>query len=489
MMTNPVDPHKLSEFATLNGYEADLDPNASASAHKKESDELMPSFAEKPSEPEDPHQLLDPSDYAEPPSVVKTHFLSGSKVPKLGLYLGIGFFVFGFSALQTFVFSPNRQTTASEAPDEREKTAESDIFVKEGEDREVGQIKSEMALQTQAKELKELNASPSERQQPQRKTEPVQQQPTKPPEAVKPKPVKVPPRPSPPRPRTVARAQPPRPQPIQRSVQQIKRQIPRPLPSPSQDPQQLWLATAKLGSYGTVSDTPPVKKSQEDELVKEKTILANYEQELPILQEQARQIQRVPVGANAGGRIDQTLAWEGQPSQLLTIRLTEPLLDAQGEAIAESGSLVIAEVNKAGGSGLVSLTAKILVVVTETGDYQEIPLAPDSISVTKAGGQPLMAQRIGGENPKGQGRGLDVMGFAFDAFSTAMEFSDTGNSYQDLYRRQRLQRMYDRHLAQQQQSPYQYRPTVPSASAWMIPAGLEVEIYINRSIDWFKSEN
>ncbi|NJO93880.1 MAG: hypothetical protein HC820_05110 [Hydrococcus sp. RM1_1_31] len=205
-----------------------------------------------------------------------------------------------------------------------------------------------------------------------------------------------------------------------------------------------------------------------------------YEEELPILTERAYSVKSISPGSVQGTLAD-SFVWDNSQiysSRQSAIQLEEPLISREGEVIAPASSLLIVSFSPSRGGGIVQLVAESLVVERPDGSWQEIPLEPDAISITAEDGKPLMASQVDDDDED-----TDVGGLIFDTLKTAATFATSSdNSYQDMYRYNQLEQLYDRHFQGENENRF-YERASARTNAWMLEAGTELEISVNRPIE------
>ena len=418
-----------------------------------------------------------------------------------------------------------------------EENSESELVLNEDDEREIGELKSELALARQEQQLAALREEKGQGIQPsppKAKVKTVRTQPRPQPvqRAVSPPPPSPPPRYRP-APRRVSRPAPP---PVSRPTR-----VEKPV---EQNPQEVWIAAAQVGSYGggleaegrrqraegvyapqsalypnpSLGDarqrirstsapqpTPywnPVRsedpsadyryptqfagntvtQSQPSTIAGQYSPVGNAE-ELPILLDgqQQQSLFQLPLGESFRARLADSLVWDGSVPEIRGLaELSQAIVSREGEEIAPVGSMVYLKLANPSQAGVVKLSAEAIVVQGSESDI-EIPLPPNAVLVRGTDGMPLMAERIerGGDNAQ---NGVNWGGLLFDTARTAAEFGlgNSSDGFRDVYRFQRLENYYDRNFNQQRRNPYgQFQPR-SSAVAWVLPAGKEVELYVNQ---------
>jgi hypothetical protein len=196
---------------------------------------------------------------------------------------------------------------------------------------------------------------------------------------------------------------------------------------------------------------------------------------------------RLPIGQSFRARLVDSLFWDGTGTQMRGLaELLEPIASRDGDELAPAGSLVIVNLAHPSAAGVVKLAAEALVVLGSEEDL-EIPLPPKALLVRAPDGMPLMAQRLeGGDSPEVD-EGINWGGLLFDVARTGAEFGLGGsgsNAYRDIYRYQRLESLYNRYFGQPPASAYNRPLPRQSNTTWLLPAGLEVQLYVNQSFEF-----
>jgi hypothetical protein len=261
-----------------------------------------------------------------------------------------------------------------------------------------GRLKTQLALSTQAEELKGLDEKPDRKKEKVKPSkEPSQPSPSPSPSSVQPSAINrapvaqppTPPRPqsvySPQRERMVYNRQPdPAPLPVPSLLPPPPVEASPPPPPPTQtqppvtkepeeqDQTEQWAVLASLGSYGQV--VWPEKSEVQGEVAVQPTGWTG---------------QVIQVGTVVTGEIAVPLAIpEDGKGQRFVVQLTDNLLDVDGQVALAEGQFLVFEVEGVDGSGLVS--AKAISVVDEQGNERTIA----SAFSLENDGRPLVAQKL-----------------------------------------------------------------------------------------------
>lgn len=274
-----------------------------------------------------------------------------------------------------------------------------------------------------------------------------------------------------------------------------------------------YLALANLGSYGQLPVLPepvstevqPSAPASSYQPAAQRTVqplpTINSEEEAPILQERPRKV--LGIATKGQAILTTPLIWDEKTAlsqkakdDRFTIQLTEPLQAQDGSIALPAGTQLVAQLESMSSSGLVQLQV-VAAVVEQSGQRMEIALPEEVIRIRGAGGQPLVAERY--RDPGGEIAAMDLGVFALGALSKAADqltrpqsssvvsslggiVSTTQNSQPNLLAGA-IQGGADALLSdltrrnQQAIQAIQQQPHIR-----LIPAGTNVEVYINRSI-------
>ncbi|HEY9645407.1 MAG TPA: hypothetical protein V6C88_03505 [Chroococcidiopsis sp.] len=293
-----------------------------------------------------------------------------------------GLFAIATAAIGLFVLSANpirHSTTAGEpAPVPAVSATAAD-----SSSNEIGDLKTQTALETQAAAIRAANIPPSSVRSP---TAPVG--------AV-----------------SAAAASPPRSVPSFDASPVVRAAAPRlsdPAPStPPIDPTQAWQNAQAIGSYGqvTYAAVPSPSHLSSDSLVSADDANPGDQQayqadEAAILTGTVRQWNQVSPGAIASGRLETPIIWAqdldaSQQPQRFAMTLSQPLMGANGTVALPAGAVLILSVGGVDQSGLVSL-AVVGAIAPSDHSPAWVSLPSSALSITAEGNKPLMAEPYNG---------------------------------------------------------------------------------------------
>ncbi|MCU0567064.1 MAG: hypothetical protein MUF49_10755 [Oculatellaceae cyanobacterium Prado106] len=149
-------------------------------------------------------------------------------------------------------------------------------------------------------------------------------------------------------------------------------------------PSPVLVASATLGA-GTLAgaDRPPTAGEQ------------GILQQQPVEPGSVPQSHSIPIGSYAKARVVVPMIWGGEDSALSrsAVRLSEPLLDMNGEEALPEDTVFITEVTNIASNGLVEQTA-IVALYHRNGELIQEPIPPGVIVIRGRRNQPLVADRI-----------------------------------------------------------------------------------------------
>ena len=309
---------------------------------------------------------------------------------------------------------------------------------------EKGELLTEIALAEQKQQLKALD-SPQNRAKSTPKPSPSSYRPNS-----RPSPV-VSPTPAPPPPKVIYRSAPV-------SVPPLMPVPPAPQPEPI-DPQQAWIAATQIGNYGQVSSiSTQAQRKNSPNTPKPST---------PITPPHTAQITPIPnqqilVGSTAQAILTNSIVWDKSSLQKsLFFRLKEPLNDNNGLIVIPQGAQIIASINGVEPSGLVDLQLHS-VLLEKQGNWQQLPLPPDSLYIQGKKGKPLLAKSFSPHNSPDWG------GLATEAIGTAAIETDLPGG-------RNLPRVIDR------LSPSRSRYSRTNSLYWSLKKNTKVEVLVARS--------
>lgn len=348
--------------------------------------------------PEDPYTVRTRHSLATSPYskgiVVASCALFGTGIVGLGFKLVTG----GFAGSPAVVEQPK---TATANPLDKGRL----------EEQQISQLKTQMAIGTQAAEIQKLNSSPLPATNKKASSKPV------PNTAVAPTPPQrvvvaySPPRPAP-------RAFTP-PAPISKPVAIAPPRWVQPARSTAvpQDPMQQWQLAANAGSYGEMSpgdSWQPAANAAGDRsstamnsaalpsggLGAAPSTLAQSQTQTSDPQTRytsvnyATATRNLIVGTRAAGKLETPIAWSGQlqnPTQNFLIQLQEPLQTADSSVVVPKGAYIVARVSEAADSGLLQMIATSF-VINENGQATEQSIPDGSLLILGKGGKILQAK-------------------------------------------------------------------------------------------------
>ncbi|NER27605.1 MAG: TrbI/VirB10 family protein [Symploca sp. SIO1C4] len=394
---------------------------------------------------ENPSNTLAQENYFDDPHAGKTKLtLSGNPFAKGGV-VGLGFFVlFGAGALYFTQFTRTKTPSIPTSAKENQPTEPIETeSVTSNQEEEIGVLKTQMALDSQEKQIKAIE----ELRSPKTKIETVKRVPEQP-------------DPTPAPQRVVSSAPPPRPvtRPVTRPAPHpVPRAVPRPAPpvaqsapafsrpvaaptSPPQpqptvvsnpiDPMEQWRLLSSLGSYGSSLKIEEVEEPAAAE-VEEVEFVQQYRASSPVASLQMPRampvaskweaaeaqvnpqvypqvnpaeeanilkgtpIQRLQVGQQVPAQLVTPIIWAGDMNsdsseldERFVVELEKPLTDEQGQELLAAGTPVVFVCRWVHESGLVRSSAIALIK-----DGTEYALPPGVISIRGHDGNPLMADK------------------------------------------------------------------------------------------------
>lgn len=373
--------------------------------------------------PEDPYTVRTRHSLATSPYskgiVVASCALFGTGIVGLGFKLVTG----GFAGSPTVVEQPK---TATPNPQDKGRL----------EERQISELKTQMAIGTQAAEIQKLNSSPLPATNKKASSKPV---PNAAVAATPPQRVVV--AYSPPRP--VPRAFTP-PAPISKPVAIAPPRWVQPARSTAvpQDPMQQWQLAANAGSYGEMSPgdswQPAAANAAGDRsstamnsaalpsggLGAAPSTLAESQTQTSDPQTRYKGVNYATatrnfiVGTRAAGKLETPIAWSGQlqnPTQNFMIQLQEPLKAADSSVVVPKEAYIVARINEAADTGLLQMTATSF-VVNENGQATERPIPDGSLLILGKGGKILQAKAR-----RRSSLGNDIGSFLLSGVSQATE--------------------------------------------------------------------
>ncbi|WP_414562613.1 MULTISPECIES: TrbI/VirB10 family protein [unclassified Anabaena] len=304
--------------------------------------------------------------------------------------------------------------------------------------------------------------------------------------------------------------------------------LPAPVPTPPAtppsppDPLEEWTRLAKLGSYGQVAvtgqssvqaarNTPeniPPNNSHNAE-----TQPNNYNPEPPpqqeslISQAQSANSKSVKAGTSAKAVLATAVFGEttrarnneaDESANIFVLQLKEPLKNADGEVVLPTNTELLAEINSISEQGLLRLNV-VKVISQENGELTERSLPSNALIVRAPQGRPLVADKFPdkGSSIAGMDAGLFVLGGIgkaaelFNRTDSQVVINNGGSTQVTSSNPQRnlaagiveggLNSVVPQISQRNQQAISQM---MQQTNVWYIPAGKEVEIYVNRMMQF-----
>jgi hypothetical protein len=281
------------------------------------------------------------------------------------------------------------------------------------------------------------------------------------------------------------------------------------------DPMQAWQTAQQLGSYGQITYASIQAPSSDNGSTSSASPVSaadtDYQQqqyqsdEDAIINGTSRQFSRISTGTIATGSLETPLIWAqdldaSQQAQKLAMTLSQPLAGADGSVALPSGSVLILAINGVDESGLVSLSA-VGAIVQKDNTQKLISLPPGALTVEGTNGRPLLAQQYNGVGRQiaHMDRSLALMGglaglgqFVTSPTSSTLSQSLTSTISSSTNRKVNagtiigsilngafgsLQQQVSQRDTQQIQS-LQSRPNV-----WYVPEGQPLQVFVNSSFE------
>ncbi len=291
-------------------------------------------------------------------------------------------------------------------------------------------------------------------------------------------------------------------------------------PQPTPDPLQEWARLSKLGSYGQVlavatpnntnanRPTPePVKNTQ----VPPQTTNFQSQDNTPkppnsvVSQAQPNSPKSVRVGTSVKAVLATAVFGEtsratnnnnkdNTPQNVFVVRLKEPLKSIDGEVVLPENTELLTQVSSISEQGLVQLDV-VKLVRENNGNLREEPLQPNSILIRASAGKPLIANQY----KKGTSTTMiDAQQFVLGGIGKAAELfnrtesqvttTSTGTVVTNSNPRRNLfagileggvKTVVPQITQRNQQAISQ---AMQRTNIWFLPAGKEIEIYINQTV-------
>lgn len=155
------------------------------------------------------------------------------------------------------------------------------------------------------------------------------------------------------------------------------------------DPSKQWLALAKLGSYGQVSSSP-------NPVITPTPINPKPSNEINKVTAQITAIKPLAVGTSAIGILVTPLIWAGESGanrsveNRLVVQMVKPLMAADGTILFPEKTALLAQTQSISQSGLVQMSILKAVYIAD-GKQVEVNVPEGAIRVLGRGKQPLIA--------------------------------------------------------------------------------------------------
>ncbi len=252
-----------------------------------------------------------------------------------------------------------------------------------------------------------------------------------------------------------------------------------PDPTPPVDPTETWIATARLGSYGEVSNTEPAQSTDSSDQNNIASASASSSSQSPStsvsIPEESSIITGTPlktlvIGTIAKGTLETPFTWMPGQSNHYLIRLTQPLMAGDGTQALPAGTQLETEAASVSGDGLVQM----VVIAVIQPDGQEQPLSSDAVSkraiqVFAANGRPLIAKSAA---PHRGGGGFNFGQALLQGSSAIMPTAFQGVS-----------QSLGQQFSQNRPSTYEGQQGQQGAG-WTINAGLAVQVFVSSTVSF-----
>jgi hypothetical protein len=284
-------------------------------------------------------------------------------------------------------------------------------------------------------------------------------------------------------------------------------------PPPPPDPLQEWARLAKLGSYGMVSltGTSAVNISQAPTTPNnpnDNVVAPELSQPQPNPEAQAQGTRSVPVGTSVKAVVATAIFGETTRSRnndrdeedknTFVIQLKEPLKSADGEVVIPAKTELLAEIKSLSEQGLVQLNVNKIVTV-DKGNVIQKALPNNAITIRGVRGRPLIANKF--PNSSGTITSMDLGLFVLGGIGKAAELYNrtdgqvvTINGGSTIVSNNNPQRNiiagvfeggFNSVIPQiSQRNQQAIAQLSQQTNVWLIPAGKEVEIYVNQLLQF-----
>ncbi|PMB45717.1 hypothetical protein CEN41_07510 [Fischerella thermalis CCMEE 5330] len=296
-------------------------------------------------------------------------------------------------------------------------------------------------------------------------------------------------------------------------------------PEPTPDPLQEWARLSKLGSYGQVLATATPNNTPNNTNINRPTPLAANNPKVPpqinnsqsedntseqstsvVSQAQTKSPKSVRVGTSVKAVLATAVFGEttrstnnrnnqdNSPKNVFVVRLQEPLKSIDGEVVLPAKTEFLTEVSSISEQGLVQLNV-VRLVRENNGNLTEQPLTPNAILIRASAGKPLVANQY----KRGTSTAMiDASQFVLGGIGKAAELFNrtesqvtttaTGTVVTNSNPRRNLLagileggvRTVVPQITQRNQQAISQ--AMQRTNIWFLPAGKEVEIYINQTM-------
>jgi hypothetical protein len=292
-------------------------------------------------------------------------------------------------------------------------------------------------------------------------------------------------------------------------------------PSPP-DPLEEWTRLAKLGSYGQVAVTgqssvqaarntpeniPPNNSNNAEPQPNNYNPEPPPQQESLISQAQSANSKSVKAGTSAKAVLATAVFGEttrarnneaDENANIFVLQLREPLKNADGEVVLPTNTELLAEINSISEQGLLRLNV-VKVISQENGELTERSLPSNALIVRAPQGRPLVADKFPdkGSSIAGMDAGLFVLGGigkAAELFNRTDTQVVTANGGSTVVTSSNPQRNLAAGIVEgglnsvvpqiSQRNQQAISQMMQQTNVWYIPAGKEVEIYVNRMMQF-----
>jgi hypothetical protein len=292
-------------------------------------------------------------------------------------------------------------------------------------------------------------------------------------------------------------------------------------PEPTPDPLQEWARLSKLGSYGQVLATatpnntntnrptplaannpkvpPQINNSQPEDNTSEQStsVVSQAQTKSPKSVRVGTSVKAVLATAVFGETTRSTNNRNNQdnsPKNVFVVRLQEPLKSIDGEVVLPAKTEFLTEVSSISEQGLVQLNV-VRLVRENNGNLTEQPLTPNAILIRASAGKPLVANQY----KRGTSTAMiDASQFVLGGIGKAAELFNRTESQvtttatgtvvtNNNPRRNLLAGILEggvRTVVPQitQRNQQAISQAMQRTNIWFLPAGKEVEIYINQTM-------